>query len=251
MRRPRRDSPVVTATLYNISARASQGSEIYFPKPTRIRNVCSMFGRFLPKNVSFFDFFEQHALKTVEGAKEFLELAHGGSDVHVIAKAKRIKEIEHETDVITHHCVEALHKTFVTPIERDDIYRLITKMDDIMDYVEAAADRIALYELYDPTPEVRELGDVLLRATEEVERALRGLRHLEYSDGIIRHCIDINRLENEADTILRAAVAKLFKEEKDPIQIIKVKEIYENLEDATDSCEDVANIIEGVVLENA
>src|SRR5262249_44482533 len=208
-----------------------------------------MFGRLWPKDVSFFDFFERHAAKTVEGAREFLELAHGGTPVHVIAKAKRIKEIEHETDVITHHCVEALHKTFVTPIDRDDIYRLITRMDDIMDFVEAAADRVALYELFAPTVEARELADVLVRSTEEVERALRGLRRLEYGDGIIRHCIDINRLENEADTILRAAVATLFKEEKDPITIIKWKEIYENLENATDRCEDVANIIEGVVLE--
>jgi hypothetical protein len=210
-----------------------------------------MFGRLLPKNVSFFDFFERHALKTVEGAKEFLSLAQGGTPAHVLAISKRIKEIEHETDVITHSCVEALHKTFITPIDRDDIYRLITRMDDIMDYVEAASDRVALYELYAPTSETRDLADVLVRSTEEVERALRGLRHLEYGDGIIRHCIDINRLENEADTILRAAVAKLFKEEKDPITIIKWKEIYENLESATDRCEDVANIIEGVVLEHA
>jgi uncharacterized protein len=208
-----------------------------------------MFGRLLPRETSFFDFFEKHAEKTLEGTKEFLSLASTGANIP--AKAKRIKEIEHETDVITHHCVEALHKTFITPIERDDIYRLITRMDDIMDFVEAAAERIALYELTVMTPEVRDLADVLVRATEVVQRALRGLRNMKNAEVVVKHCIDVNRLENEGDAILRAAVAKLFKEEKDPITVIKWKEIYENLESATDRCEDVANIIEGLVLEHA
>jgi len=208
-----------------------------------------MFGRFLPREHGFFDFFEQHAHKTVEGAKEFLALASGDRDV--IKSAKRSKEIEHETDVITHHCVEALHRTFITPLERDDIHRLITRMDDIMDYVEAASERIALYEIRTMTPETKALAEVLVRATEEVERALRGLRDMRHAERIIKSCIDINRMENEADEILRSAVARLFKEERDPITVIKWKEIYENLENATDRCEDVANIIEGVVLEHA
>jgi len=208
-----------------------------------------MFGRLLPRETSFFDFFERHAALTVEGAKEFMSLASTGANI--AAKAKRIKEIEHETDVITHHCVEALHKTFITPIERDDIHRLITRMDDIMDYVEAASERIALYEIRTMTPETKALAEVLVRATEEVERALRGLRDMRHAERIIKSCIDINRMENEADEILRSAVARLFKEERDPITVIKWKEIYENLENATDRCEDVANIIEGVVLEHA
>ncbi len=208
-----------------------------------------MFGRLLPRETSFFDFFDRHAEKTVEGCKEFLSLATTSANIQ--AKAKRIKEIEHETDVITHHCVEALHKTFITPIERDDIYRLITKMDDIMDYVEAASERIALYELAPMTPECRDLGDVLVRSAEAVQRAVAGLRDMKHADAVIKRCIEVNRLENEADAILRSAVAKLFKEEKDPITVIKWKEIYENLEAATDRCEDVANIIEGVVLEHA
>src|SRR5687767_15297547 len=110
-----------------------------------------MFGRFLPKETSFFDFFEQHAALTVEGTKEFLSLVTTGANID--AKAKRISDIEHETDVITHRCVEALHKTFITPIDRDDIHRLITRMDDIMDFVEAGAERIALYELATMTPD--------------------------------------------------------------------------------------------------
>jgi len=208
-----------------------------------------MFGRLLPRETSFFDFFERHAAITVEGAQEFLSLASTGANV--LAKAKRIKEIEHEADTITHHCVEALHKTFITPIERDDIYRLITKMDDIMDYVEAAAERIALYKLTQMNSDVKDLADVLLRATLEIQQAVRLLRSMENAAAISKKCIDINRLENEADSLLRSAVARLFDEEQDVRQIIKWKEVYENLENATDRCEDVANILEGVVLEHA
>jgi predicted phosphate transport protein (TIGR00153 family) len=209
-----------------------------------------MFGRLLPRERSFFDFFDRHAALTVDGCKEFLSLATTGANIEV--KAKRIKEIEHETDVITHHCVEALHKTFITPIERDDIHRLITRMDDIMDFVEAAAERLALYELVHMSADLRDLADVLVRSAEGVEQAVRGLRDMKHAEAIIKHCIDINRLENEADAILRRAVARLFKDSKDdPITVIKWKEVYEHLENATDRCEDVANIIEGVVLEHA
>ncbi len=208
-----------------------------------------MFGRLLPRETSFFDFFEKHGKITVQGTKEFLSLASTGANV--VAKAMRIKEIEHEADTITHHCVEALHKTFITPIDRNDIYRLITKMDDIMDYVEAASERISLYKLKEMTPEVKDLADVLVRAAEQVDVALHGLRNMKNAEGIIKTCIDINRLENEADSILRAATARLFDEVEDTRLIIKWKEVYENLENATDRCEDVANIIEGVVLEHA
>ena len=208
-----------------------------------------MFGRFLPKETSFFDFFEQHAALTVEGTKEFLSLVTTGANIET--KAKRVSDIEHETDVITHRCVEALHKTFITPIDRDNIHRLITRIDDVMDFVEAAAERIALYELTVMTADVRDLADVLVRAAQQVELAIKGLRNLKDPQSILKQCIDINRLENESDQILRRAVAKLFKEEKDPIMVIKWKEVYENLENAADRCEDVANIIEGVILEHS
>jgi uncharacterized protein len=207
-----------------------------------------MLSRLLPRETSFFDFFERHAALTIQGTKEFEELAKGGGPVG--PRAKRIKEIEHETDVITHDCVTALHGTFITPIERDDIHRLITRMDDIMDYVEAASERIALYELTEMTPEIRELARVLVKATEKIQEALRGLRDMKHAKLVQEKCIEINSLENEADAILRIAVARLFKEEKNPITIIKWKEIYEALEEATDRCEDVANIIEGVILEH-
>jgi predicted phosphate transport protein (TIGR00153 family) len=208
-----------------------------------------MFGRFLPRETSFFDFFEQHAQLTIEGTKEFLSLVTTGANV--AAKCRRISDIEHETDTITHRCVEALHKTFITPIDRDSIHRLITRMDDVMDFVEAAAERIELYELTVMTADVRDLADALHRSALQVEAAVRGLRELKNAQATLKLCIDINRLENEADAILRRAVARLFKEEKDPILVIKWKEVYENLESATDRCEDVANIIEGVILEHA
>src|SRR5688572_7881661 len=207
-----------------------------------------MFGKLLPRETSFFDLFERHARLTIEGAKEFQALAGGAP---VIAAVRRIKEIEHETDVITHQCVEALHKTFITPIDRNDIHRLISRMDDIMDFLEAASERIGLYEIVKMTPEVKELSAIIVRATEAMEGALRGLRDMGDPQQVFTKCIEINRLENEADAIMRVAVARLFKEEKDPVMIIKWKEIYEALEDATDRCEDVANIIEGVILEHA
>lgn len=208
-----------------------------------------MFGRFLPRETSFFDFFEQHAQLTVEGTKEFLSLVQTGANVET--KCRRISDIEHETDQITHRCVEALHKVFITPIDRDSIHRLITKMDDIMDFVEAAAERVELYELRTMTQDVRDLADVLHRSAVQVEAATRGLRNLKDPQTTLKLCIDINRLENEADAILRRSVARLFKDETNPITVIKWKEIYESLENASDRCEDVANIIEGVILEHA
>ena len=205
--------------------------------------------RFLPRDESFFDEFERQGLKTVEGCKAFVAMVT--TDVDVQASAKRISDIEHECDRITHAVVEKLHTTFITPLDRNDIYRLITKMDDVMDFVEAAAERLALYDIRVMTKEVAALADVLLKSAESVREAVAGFRDLKHSQLILNKCIEINRLENEADALLRASLAGLFREEKDPIAIMKWKEIYELLETATDRCEDVANIIEGVVLENS
>lgn len=206
-----------------------------------------MLRRLLPRETSFFDFFEQHAELTVDGATEFVAMVSVA--VNIDAKARRIKEIEHETDIITHRCVEALHKTVITPIDSTQIHRLITRMDDVMDCIEAAAERIALYRLREMTSEVRDMADVLKSATQVVLEACRLLRNLRDPQAILKKCIDINRLENEADAILRRAVARLFDQEQDPVMIIKWKEIYESLESAADRCEDVANIIENVVLD--
>jgi uncharacterized protein len=205
--------------------------------------------RLLPHDASFFAHFEHQGKKTVEGCRAFLEMVEHPTNLE--SRAERVKQIEHECDEITHAVVEGLHKTFITPIDRGDIYALITKMDDIMDLVEAAADRVALYEIPTMTKEVGDLARCLVSSAEHVLGAVSSIRDLGKPNGILQHCIEINRLENVADNILRSALARLFKDEKDPIAVIKWKEIYETLESATDRCEDVANIIEGVVLENS
>jgi uncharacterized protein len=202
----------------------------------------------LPREEDFFDLFERHAALTVEGAKEMRRLVQG--DHNFRALVARIKEIEHETDVITHTCVERLHKTFITPLDRDDIHRLITRMDDVMDYIEAAAIAVMLYELTEMTEPARALADVLVRATEAVAVAVAGLKNLKRADAVLKACIEVNRLENEGDEILRGALADLFRGATDPLHVLKWKEVYEALENATDRCEDVANVIEGVVLEH-
>ena len=201
----------------------------------------------LPREEDFFGLFERHAALTVEGAKEMQRLVQGGQNIRALAA--RIKEIEHETDVITHACVAKLHTTFITPFDRDDIHRLITRMDDVMDYIESAAVDVMLYELTEMTVPARELADVLVRSTEAVAIAVAGLKRVKQSQVILDACIEVNRLENEGDALLRRAVAHLFKEGTDPIHVIKWKEIYDYLENAIDRCEDVANVIEGVALE--
>jgi uncharacterized protein Yka (UPF0111/DUF47 family) len=204
---------------------------------------------FLPREEDFFGLFERHAALTVEGAQEMRRLVQGDQDIQALAA--RIKVLEHETDVITHTCVERLHKTFVTPLDRDDIHQLITRMDDIMDYIESASAAVMLYELTDMTPPARALADVLVRSTEAVAVAVAGLNNLKRADAILNACIEVNRLENEGDEILRSALADLFRGAKDPLLVLKWKEVYEALENATDRCEDVANVIEGLVLEHA
>jgi len=205
--------------------------------------------RLLPHDASFFAHFEHQGKKTVEGCRAFLEMVEQPGNMET--RAERVKQIEHECDEITHAVVESLHKTFITPIDRNDIYTLITKMDDIMDFVEAAADRLALYALPTMTKEVADLARCLVQSAEHVLGAVSSIRDLGKPNGILQHCIEINRLENVADGLLRSALARLFREENDPIAVIKWKEIYETLESATDRCEDVANIIEGIVLENS
>lgn len=208
-----------------------------------------MLRRLLPREEDFFGLFEQHAALTVEGAKEMKRLLQGGQNVRVLAA--RIKELEHETDVITHTCVERLHRTFITPFDRDDIHRLITRMDDVMDYIESAAVAVMLYELSEMTEPARQLADVLVRSTESVAIAVDGLKTIKQPQAILHACIEVNRLENEGDEILRTALADLFRGATDTLLVLKWKEVYEALENATDRCEDVANIIEGVVLEHA
>jgi predicted phosphate transport protein (TIGR00153 family) len=205
--------------------------------------------RLLPHDKTFFALFEDQGRKTVEGCRALLEMVEKPGDLE--SQSERVKQIEHECDEVTHSVVELLHKTFITPLDRNDIYTLITKMDDIMDLVEAVADRLSLYEIKIMTKEIGDLARCLVTSAEHVLGAVTGIRNLQRPNGIQQHCIEINRLENVADKLLRGALARLFREERDPIAVIKWKEIYEALESATDRCEDVANIIEGVVLENS
>jgi predicted phosphate transport protein (TIGR00153 family) len=205
--------------------------------------------RLLPRETSYFDQFEEQGRKTVEGCQALLELIEHLDEAP--ARAKEIKRIEEECDGITHAVVASLHQTFITPLDRNDIHRLITKMDDVMDYVEAVAERILLYEISSASDQMRALARNLFSSAERVLEAVTGLRDLKNPRVALDKCVEINRLENEADALLRDGLARLFRQEKDPIAIIKWKELYELLESATDRCEDVANIIEGVVLENS
>ncbi len=208
-----------------------------------------MFDRFRRKDTTFFGYFEEHARLTVVGTQELIALLVPGAKID--AHARRISDLEHEADQVTHRCVEALHQRSTTPIDRDSVHRLITRQDDVMDFVEAAAERLALYGITETTDDARAMAKVLHEAARMIEAAVKGLRVLTQDPHtILKHCVDINRLENEGDAILRRAVARLFKEARDPIEVIKWKEIYEHLENATDRCEDVANVLEGVVLES-
>lgn len=205
--------------------------------------------RFLPRDEKFYDFFEASVKKVVQGATQLEELIKNFKEVPI--KAKQIKDTEHEGDLITHHTIEMLNLTFVTPLDREDIHNLISSLDDVLDYIEACAERLNLFRISETTEEAILLVGVLVKTVKEVEQAVFKLRHLKGADSIMRHCIEINRLENEGDYECRAAVAKLFAPENNPLEVIKWKEIYETLENAIDRCEDVANVLEGIVLKNA
>jgi predicted phosphate transport protein (TIGR00153 family) len=204
---------------------------------------------FFPKEEKFFDYFDDASDKMLRGIRLFKDMMQDLSNAE--EKSRQIKDVEHEADHITHETVSKLHKTFVTPIDREYIYALITKMDDVLDLIDANCERIFLYKIKTSTPEAMAMINTLERAIEEVVKGVRGLRNLKNSRSILDICIEINRLENEGDRIYRNALSVLFNSHSDPIEIIKWKDIYETLEEAIDTCEDVANIIEGIVLENA
>lgn len=204
----------------------------------------------LPRELCFFDYFESHADKTVEGCALLLELARGVQDVPSLCA--RIKDVESACDKVTHDTVASLHRVFITPLDRNDIHRLISKMDDVMDLVEGAARSIDIYEIREPSVDLAKMVTTLLASTQLVRDAIKGLRDIKHSHaGILEKCVEINRLENESDCQLAAAIARLMHETADPVLVIKWKEIFEIVEMATDSCEDVANVIEGVVMENS
>lgn len=205
--------------------------------------------RFLPRDEKFYDLFEASVKKVVQGAQQLEALIRDFRNVSL--KAKEIKDVEHEGDKVTHETIEMLNRTFITPLDREDIHNLITSLDDVLDYIEACAERLSLFKITETTEEAALLAGVLLKAVRQLEEAVSKLRRLRGADGIMKNCIEINRLENEGDYVCRAAVAKLFEPGSDPLEVIKWKEIYETMENAIDKCEDVANVLEGIALKNA
>lgn len=204
-----------------------------------------MFGKLLPRDVSFFEFFEEHANLIVKAAHLFLlHISSEGGNASI-----QIKGLEEQADNIVHRCAEALHKTFITPIERDDIHRLLSCMDDILDEIEAAASCLIIYKIKTITPELKIQADILYKAVLEIENAIKSLRDMKNADSILQSCRNINFYENQADKVLIEAIGQLFEREEDTRTLIKWKEIYEILENAIDRCEDVADIIEAIILE--
>ena len=208
-----------------------------------------MFGRLLPFEGKFFELFNALAGETVQASRELASLMESFDDIE--RRAFAIETIEKRGDKITHETIETLHKTFVTPLDRDDIHQLVTRMDDILDLIEDCAQSISLYNVRTATPEMKRLAEICVGCAEKVQAGVGGLSNLKDPRAILAVCADIDKLESEADRVMRAAIAKLFREEPDAKQIIKLRSIYELLETITDRCEDVANIIEGIVLENA
>lgn len=208
-----------------------------------------MFGRLLPTEGKFFDLFIQHADLCVKGGKEMVELMTNFNDLDIRVHA--IESIEKQADKITHETLESLHKTFITPLDRDDIHQLITRMDDILDLMEDVAQTISLYDIKAITPEAKRLAELCLSCTERVKAAVELLHNMDNARQILGICEEIDRFESEADHVMRAAMSKLFRDEPDVRNLIKLKAIYELLETVTDRCEDVANIIEGIIVENA
>jgi len=207
------------------------------------------FGLF-PKAIDFFEIFDLAASNLTKTASLFFNLVHSENFDNIEVKTKEIYECEQEGDILTHEIIKKLNKTFVTPIDREDLYTLASRLDDILDLIWAATERLMIFKLKEPTKEVIEMAKDLLMTTEVVQKAIKNLKEKKYSH-VQEYCIEINRLENRIDRIFRDALGKLFDEAKDCVFIIKWKEIYEHLEDASDRCEDVANAIEAIVLKNA
>jgi predicted phosphate transport protein (TIGR00153 family) len=205
-------------------------------------------GRLLPREGRFFDYFNEHAAHAVLAAGELKALLADLSDLEV--RRRNIERHEKQADQITHHTMQLLHQTFITPLDRDEIHQLITTMDDVLDLMEDIAQCLFLYDVRAVTPEAQRLAEICVACTEKMRDAVAKLESMDNADAILKLCAEIDRLEADADYVMRSAMAKLFREEPDAKEIIKQKEIYQLLESVTDKCEDIANLIEGIVLEN-
>jgi uncharacterized protein len=201
----------------------------------------------IPREVRFFDLFDQQSEHITKAATLLHEMVHNFADAR--AKMHLIKEVEHEGDHVTHEIVKRLNTTFITPIDREDIHDLATRLDDVLDYIEAASERLVVYRIKEPTSACRAMAEVIVKIAAAMNHALKCLRTMD--PGFHAHAVEVNRLENTADNLLRDSLAALFQEQGDPIEVIKWKEIYETMEIVTDRCEDVANTIEGIILKMA
>lgn len=202
----------------------------------------------IPQEKHFFAMLDQQADVVLEGAVALLDMTKDFTDV--AQKRDRIKEIEHRGDDLVHTIAEELNKTFVTPIDHDDMSKLTSRLDDVLDYVEAAAHRMWAYQVKEVPPEMVRLAECVLSSATEVNHAVKDLKNFKRKNEILQHCIEINRWENVGDDITHEAVANLFKG-TDVVELIKLKEIYEHLEMATDKCEDVADVIKDIFIKNS
>ncbi len=207
----------------------------------------------MPQEGKFFDLFNAHAEQIVQGGQALVALmsALNHSDEEAARLCEAINTIESRADKITHETMTQLHKSFITPLDRDEIHHLITGLDDILDLIQDSAQTITLYDIRRVSPEAINLAEIILRCCERVSSAVALLPSMDNGPEILRLCNEIDHLESEADHVMRGAMSKLFRDEPDVRELIKFKAIYELLEIVTDRCEDVANIIEGIVLENS
>ncbi|HAM39943.1 MAG: phosphate transport regulator [Omnitrophica WOR_2 bacterium RIFCSPLOWO2_02_FULL_63_16] len=204
--------------------------------------------RLIPKDESFFDLFEQQAAILLEASGVLVEATERFETL--AANAKRLERLEHDGDQLTHELMAKLNRTFITPFDREDIHQLVAALDDVLDLMEAVTERFILFKVQQIMAPAKEIAKVIQQQAQEIHRVIPKLRHMRHEQ-IMPHCIEINRLENVGDRLLRDAFAALFDGSPDPIAVIKWRELYELLETATDKGEDVANTIEGIVLKNA
>jgi predicted phosphate transport protein (TIGR00153 family) len=204
---------------------------------------------FLPKEAKFFEMFTEQAEAAVEAAQMLVDLIKDYTDLEM--KVMHMNKIEHKADEIAHRIAEKLNSTFITPLDHEDIHDLASALDDIVDYVDATIERMVLYKINEPNEDVATLATILLRAAQETRCAVAELGRFKKKPSVMKQCwIEINRIENQGDAASRAALAKLFESETNAIEIIKWKEVYEHVETAIDKCEDVANILEQIVLKH-
>ncbi len=209
-----------------------------------------MLKRFLvPQEHQFYDLFEQAADYAVEAANLLVKLTENYKDADPLSR--ELGALEHNCDEVAHTVMDRLNKTFITPFDREDIHDMIVTLDDVVDFIEVAAGRMTLYKIDQPTPYAVNLAKQILRGTEKLRAAVHGLRVPKQYESIMRDCIAIHQVENAADDLLHEAIAELFEVQKDPILVIKWKDIYETMETATDCCEDAANVIQNVLVKMA